>query len=66
MKIANIQTSELGGRHMKIKLGKFLKSKFSKLKEEGYEAGPQRTAIALNYARRKGFKIPKPTRDTNE
>jgi hypothetical protein len=34
---------------------KYLKGKFHKLKEEGYE-GKQRTAIALNMSRNKGYK----------
>ncbi len=36
----------------------FLKKKFHKLKAEGYE-GPQRTAIALSMARKKGLKVGK-------
>lgn len=36
---------------------KFLDEKFKKLTEEGY-SGPQRTAIALSIARKKGYNIP--------
>jgi hypothetical protein len=36
----------------------FLKKKFHKLKDEGYE-GKQRVAVALNMAREKGYKVGK-------
>lgn len=43
-----------------MKQEKFISSKIRKLREEGYSKPGQAVAIALSYARKKGFNIPEP------
>lgn len=35
----------------------YMRSKIKKLKEEGYKDPKQRVAIALSYAKKKGYKV---------